>query len=322
MGSTINALKNSLGFGKQIDDLKENDTPQVDSIAELHNLILSGESRITQLEQVTNVDNITEFSGNTNTRLNNLETYSGTSNTKISNLETYSGSSNTRISNLETYSGSSNTRISNLETNTGTTNTRISNLESNTGTTNTRISNLETYSGTSNTKINNLETYSGTSNTRITTLENKKVAFSPMNISSCDLAPTAASTQYYYLTVAEMDMTISKAKLWGYSGSDLVMVGIYRGTLSSHTLIGEGSLTCGIGPNIINLTAKSGQTLNVTSGENLVVGIYPDGTSWRTIYDTGVSDITFGITNTSNLTSMPTTITGTATAIRFALTLY
>ena len=322
MGSTINALKNSLGFGKQIDDLKENDTPQVDSIAELHNLILSGESRITQLEQVTNVDNITEFSGNTNTRLNNLETYSGTSNTKISNLETYSGSSNTRISNLETYSGSSNTRISNLETNTGTTNTRISNLESNTGTTNTRISNLETYSGTSNTKINNLETYSGTSNTRITTLENKKVAFSPMNISSCDLAPTAASTQYYYLTVAEMDMTISKAKLWGYSGSDLVMVGIYRGTLSSHTLIGEGSLTCGVGPNIINLTAKSGQTLNVTSGENLVVGIYPDGTSWRTIYDTGVSDITFGITNTSNLTSMPTTITGTATAIRFALTLY
>lgn len=229
MGSTIDSLKNSLGFGNQINELKNNQTPEVDSISELYTLILSGDTRIT-----------------------------------------------------------------NLETNTGTTNTRLSNLESNTGTTNTRI----------------------------TTLENKKVAFSPMNISSCDLAPTAASTQYYYLTVAEMDMTISKAKLWGYSGSDLVMVGIYRGTLSSHTLIGEGSLTCGIGPNIINLTAKSGQTLNVTSGENLVVGIYPDGTSWRTIYDTGVSDITFGITNTSNLTSMPTTITGTATAIRFALTLY
>jgi hypothetical protein len=266
MGSTLDKLKNSLGFGNQINDLKNNQTPEVDSIGELHNLILSGDSRITQLEQNINLVNINEFSGNTITKINNLETYSGTSNTKINNLET--------------------------------------------------------YSGTSNTRINNLETYSGTSNTRINNLENKKVAFSPMNISSCDLAPTAASTQYYYLTVSEMDMLISKAKIWGYSGSDLVMVGIYRGTLSSHTLIGEGSLTCGIGPNIINITAKSGQNLNVTAGENLVVGFYPDGTSWRTIYDTGISDTTFGITNTSNVISMPSTITGTATGIRFALTLY
>ena len=238
MGSTLDKLKNSLGFGNQINDLKNNQTPEVDSIGELHNLILSGDSRITQLEQNINLVNINEFSGNTITKLNNLESYSGTSNTKINNLE------------------------------------------------------------------------------------NKKVAFSPMNISSCDLAPTAASTQYYYLTVSEMDMLISNAKIWGYSGSDLVMVGIYRGTLSSHTLIGEGSLTCGIGPNIINITAKSGQNLNVTAGENLVVGFYPDGTSWRTIYDTGISDTTFGITNTSNVISMPSTITGTATGIRFALTLY
>ena len=266
MGSTIDALKNSLGFGNQINDLKNNSTPEVDSISELHNLILSGETRITQLEQNTNVVNITEFSGNTNTRLNNLETYSGTSNTRISSLETYSGTSNNRISGLETYSG--------------------------------------------------------TSNTRLTTIENKKIAFSPMNISSCDLAPTAASTQYYYLTVAEVDMTISKAKFWGFSGSDLIMFGVYRGTLSSHTLIGEGSLVCGIGPNVINVTAKAGQNLNITAGENLVVGFYADGTSWRTIYDTGISDTTFGMINTNNITSMPSTITGTATAIRFALTLY
>lgn len=290
MGSTIDALKNSLGFGNEINNLKNNQTPEVDSISELYNLILSGESRITQLEQNTNVVNITEFSGNTNTRLDNIET----------------------------FSGETKTRLDNLESNTGNT----TNLDSYTATTDTRISNLETNTGTTNTRIGNLETYSGTSNNRINTLEDKKVAFSPMNISSCDLAPTAASTQYYYLTVAEMDMTISKAKIWGYSGSDLVMVGIYRGTLSSHTLIGEGSLTCGIGPNVINLTAKSGQTLSITSGENLVVGIYPNGTSWRTIYDTGISDITFGITNTNNLSSMPTTIIGTATAIRFAITLY
>jgi hypothetical protein len=44
MSSTIDKLKNSLGFGKQIDDLKDNETPEVDSIAELHSLILSGET--------------------------------------------------------------------------------------------------------------------------------------------------------------------------------------------------------------------------------------------------------------------------------------
>ena len=50
-----------------------------------------------------------------------------------------------------------------------------------------------------------------------------------MNVSDCDLAPTAATTQYYYLTVADATMTVSKAKLWGYSGSDTVLFGLYRG---------------------------------------------------------------------------------------------
>jgi hypothetical protein len=172
-------------------------------------------------------------------------------------------------------------------------------------------------------RINLLENnLSGTTGTSGTTTSNKNVAFSPMNISSCDLAPTAGTTQFYYLTIAEMDMTISKAKLWGYSGNDTVLFGIYRGTFASHTLIGEGSAVCGLGPNIINITPKQGQSLNVTAGENLIVGFYPNGTSWRTIYDTGISDLTFGVTNTNNINSMPATILGTATAVRFALTLY
>jgi lipoprotein-anchoring transpeptidase ErfK/SrfK len=53
-----------------------------------------------------------------------------------------------------------------------------------------------------------------------------------------------------------------------------------------------------------------------------VVGYYADGTSWRTIYDVGISDALFGITNTANITTMPTAPTGTATGIRFACTLY
>jgi hypothetical protein len=149
------------------------------------------------------------------------------------------------------------------------------------------------------------------------------VAFSPQDVSSADTAPTAASTQYYYQTISTVTGTISKVKLWGFSGSDLVRFGIYRGTLGgTMTLIGQGSLTCSPGPNEISLTAEVGQTLNLVVGENLVVGYYADGTSWRTIYDVGISDTLFGITNTANITTMPATPTGTATGIRFACTLY
>ena len=179
------------------------------------------------------------------------------------------------------------------------------------------------FDGTSGTSgISGTSGTSGFTGTSGTSGTSSTLAFSPMNISDCDLAPTAATTQYYYLTIAEATMTISKAKLWGYSGSDNVLFGIYRGTLSSHTLIGTGSSVCGVGPNIINITPVSGQNLNVQAGENLVVGYYPDGISWRTIYDAGINDLTFGITNTSNISSMPSTISGTSTAVRFALTLY
>jgi len=149
------------------------------------------------------------------------------------------------------------------------------------------------------------------------------VAFSPQDVSSADTAPTAASTQYYYQTISTVTGTISKVKMWGFSGTDLVRFGIYRGTLGgSMTLIGQGSTTGVIGPNEISLTAEVGQTLNLVVGENLVVGYYADGTSWRTIYDVGISDALFGITNTANITTMPATPTGTATGIRFACTLY
>ena len=150
-----------------------------------------------------------------------------------------------------------------------------------------------------------------------------KVGFSPINVGVCDTAPTAASTQYYYQTIGEVTTTLSKVKLWGFSGSDLVIFGIYRGSLGgSMTLIGQARGTCSIGPNELTLSAETGQNLRITAGEDLVVGYYPDGTSWRTVYDVGISDILFGILNTGNITTMPATPTGTATGIRFACTLY
>jgi hypothetical protein len=156
-----------------------------------------------------------------------------------------------------------------------------------------------------------------------TTSNSLPVAFSPQDVSAADTAPTAASTQYYYQTISTITGTISKVKMWGFSGTDLVRFGIYRGVLSgSMTLIGQGSAICSLGPNEISLTAEVGQNLDLVVGENLVVGYYADGISWRTIYDTGIADAIFGISNTANITTMPATPTGTATAIRFACTLY
>ena len=154
-------------------------------------------------------------------------------------------------------------------------------------------------------------------------VSNTAVGFSPQDVSSADTAPTAASTQYYYQTISTVTGTISKVKLWGFSGTDIVYFGIYRGRLGSTlTLIGQGAAACSIGPNEISLTAEVGQTLDLVVGENLVVGYYADGISWRTVYDVGISDALFGITNTANITTMPTAPTGTATGIRFACTLY
>lgn len=149
------------------------------------------------------------------------------------------------------------------------------------------------------------------------------VAFSPMDVASCDLAPTAATTQYYYQTVSTVTGTVNKVKMWGFSGSDTVLFGLYRGALGGlKTLIGQGSALCAIGENTINLTAEPGQTLNLTAGETLTVGYYADGTSWRTVYDDGISDSEFGILNTTNITTMPAFPTGTATSVRFACTLF
>lgn len=149
------------------------------------------------------------------------------------------------------------------------------------------------------------------------------LAFSPINIGSADTAPTAATTQYYYQTVSEVTKTISRAKIWGFSGTDTVLFGIYRGRLNSTmTLIGQGSATCTVGPNIISIIPESGQNLNLFDGEDIVVGFYPDGTSFRTLYRSGISDVNYGISNTANITTMPATPTGSATDVRFALTLY
>ncbi len=155
----------------------------------------------------------------------------------------------------------------------------------------------------------------------------ERPGFSPIKVASADLTTTAATTQYYYQTVAETTFTISKMKIWGASGSGFVRAGIYRGKLGTAALaecvlIGQGRETCNVGPNEIIITPEAGQNLSVVAGEDIVVGIYSEGTSWTTVYDNGISDIAFGRTDTTDITTMPITPDGSATPIRFACTLY
>ena len=300
MNSTLLKLAQSLGFKKDIDNLKSNTTEGIDSVSEVYDLLLTNIDRINVLESSLSGTSVANGSSGTS-GVNGSAGSSGISGENgLSGISGESGSSGTSGANGS--SGSSG--VNGSEGSSGT-----SGVNGSSGT-----SGVNGSSGTSG--------ESGSAGSSGTSGGNKKVAFSPMNISSCDTAPTAGTTQFYYLTIAEMDMTISKAKLWGYSGNDTVLFGIYRGTFGSHTLIGEGSAVCGLGPNVIDIIPKEGQTLDVTTGENLIVGFYPNGTSWRTIYDIGINDLIFGITNTNNINSMPATISGTATAVRFALTLY
>jgi hypothetical protein len=307
MSGTLDRLKQSLGFGSEISRLISNTDPGIDSIAEVYQALYALHQE--NLEALVELENT----------LNSLSSSSGTSGT--SGISGTSGSSGTSgdngTSGSSGTSGDSGTSgSSGISGSNGTSGSSGTSGASGTSGS-SGISGANGTSGSSGTSG-----ISGTSGTSGTSAAAPSQSFSPMNVSDCDLAPTAATTQYYYLTVADATMTVSKAKLWGYSGSDTVLFGLYRGTLSSCTLIGTGSAVCGVGPNVINISPVAGQNLNVQSGENLVVGYYANGISWRTVYNAGISDIIFGISNTSDISSMPNSPTGTGTAIRFALTLY
>ena len=103
------------------------------------------------------------------------------------------------------------------------------------------------------------------------------------------------------------------------SSCDLIIFGLYRGILSSSTLIAQGGKNCVAGSNVIELSAA----VNLVAGENIVVGLYIADSSWLTVYDKGVSDVVFGLKkNTVAITTMPLVPEGVESEIRFACTLY
>jgi len=151
--------------------------------------------------------------------------------------------------------------------------------------------------------------------------------FSPVNVANCDTAPTLdPDNQFYYQTVSEETITITKAKVWGAYGSADVTIGIYRGTLQNGaTLVGQGTAPCGVSSNEILLGAEVGETLSFTPGEDMVVGIYTND-AWAPLKLDGYNLGEYGVfDNTNPGVSMPSSVnksTGTPSVVRFAITLY
>ena len=87
----------------------------------------------------------------------------------------------------------------------------------------------------------------------------------------------------YYQIYASKTMTIDKLSVWGFwggSNAPTIMGGVYRGSLgdsgpsSGGTLIGQGSKIAQDGRNQFSITAESGQNLNITELEPLILALY------------------------------------------------
>jgi hypothetical protein len=93
-----------------------------------------------------------------------------------------------------------------------------------------------------------------------------------------------STTVVWYQIFAEQTMAVSKISVWGTATNtlDTVRIGLYRGVLGGSsgstdaTLIGQGSANNTNGTmarSEILLSAESGQNLNITEMESLIIGI-------------------------------------------------
>lgn len=154
--------------------------------------------------------------------------------------------------------------------------------------------------------------------------------FSPMPVALCGnaLAMTTAYN-YYYLTIAEVDMTLGNLTLWGKSTGETGTVdfAVYRYPWGTGALMGTATLTgATYGPNNKVITEASPGSLAVTAGESIIVAIRRTTGTWNTISDNGLNDAMYGMVDTtgSAFPSTAPTVGGeiTASGKRFALTLW
>ena len=160
------------------------------------------------------------------------------------------------------------------------------------------------------------------------------MAFSPVNVAACEHV-TPLSQAILYLTIAEHDMTIANCTVWGADpthGIGNIEVAVYRWGWGTGAIMGQSSITpCGYGPTNLTLSATAPETLSVTAGEWIIVGMVDtsEEPTWFSVSHQGNNNPMFGQVD---IVSFPGQLPGTAPSLeeegwmqtdqRFALTLW
>jgi len=155
--------------------------------------------------------------------------------------------------------------------------------------------------------------------------------FSPVPIAICDNAlGMVTSNTYYYLTIAEHNMTINSLTIWGRAAGAVgdISFAIYRYPWGTGALMGTSTISgAAYGPNNKGITPVGVGTMDVTAGESIIVGLSRTTGTWDTISDDGYNDAMFGLHNTVTAVFPSTSPVATGDEVvsfakRFALTLW
>jgi hypothetical protein len=109
------------------------------------------------------LSNISDITGNLNTRITAIETLDSIQNTRLDNLEAVNVTQNNRLSSIENINSTQNSRLSAIEAVDSTQNSRLANVESKNSTQDTLLSNIDN-------RLDNIESIIGQITASIETL--------------------------------------------------------------------------------------------------------------------------------------------------------
>jgi len=120
-------------------------------------------------------------------------------------------------------------------------------------------------------------------------------AFSPLNVGAVGVVSIDLSSfnNIIYLTIAEYDGNIDNVTVYGANAGEIdgdVEVACYRwvgvddpGNVLMGIAATDPVALCKHGPNVLNFVAEPGQTMEVTAGENIMIGMRLKAGTWETV---------------------------------------
>ena len=153
-----------------------------------------------------------------------------------------------------------------------------------------------------------------------------------MNLAHGSIFSGNANEAYYYQVVSPSTFTPTKVKVKASvaGGSSNFKIAIYRGSLtnlSATTVLGQGQISpTASGIYEVTLTETSANSLNLTAGDNIILGFFHTqgdkllSNGATPISDTGLAVVVAGIIE--NFPSTLSSISGSATNLRPCCTIY